>query len=211
MTRLTNIRILDILYKAISAWPHFYEGITELFSLLQWEKWQNRVFEDLSGKKVLEIGVGPGKLLIRMAKKGYSVIGTELKPGMADEAKKRAKKAGFEIDILTQPVYKLPFKNEIFDSIVLTFILAEIEDLDRAIAEMKRVLKKNGKVIVIAGGMPQDKNLVARILFKSVEAHTTLRLERDNVAYFVRHGFSVTREDFGPFNIVNKIVAVKTN
>ncbi len=207
--RLPNIRILDLFYRAVSAWPHFYEGITELFSLWQWDKWQNRVFEDLSGKKVLEIGVGPGKLLIRMAKKEYIVTGIELKPGMADDARRRAKKAGFEIDILTQPVYKLPFKNEIFDSIVLTFVLAEIEDLDRAISEMKRVLKKGGKVIVVAGGMPQDKNLVAKFLFRLVQGHTTLRLERDNVAYFTKHGFGVNREDFGPFNIINKLVAVK--
>lgn len=209
MTRLSKIRIVDFFYRAISAWPRFYEGITELFSLGQWEKWQNRVFEDLSGKKILEIGVGPGKLLARMAKKGLSVTGIELKPGMADEAKRKAKSTGFDVDILTQPVYRLPFKNDVFDCIVLTFILAEIVNLDTAILEMRRILKKGGKVIVIAGGMPQDKNLVARFLFQLVRSHTTLRLERDNVAYFSKYGFAVKRDDFGPFNIVNKIVAVK--
>lgn len=209
MTRLSKIRIIDLFYRAVSAWPRFYEGITELFSLGQWEKWQNRVFEDLSGKKILEIGVGPGKLLTRMAKKGFTVTGIELKPGMADEARRKAKSTGFDIDILTQPVYSLPFKDEVFDCIVLTFIMAEIADLDRAIAEMKRVLKKGGKVIVIAGGMPQDKNLVARLLFRLIRGQTTLKLERDNVAYFNKHGFQTTREDFGPFNVINKIVAVK--
>lgn len=207
--RLSKVKIFDFFYRTISAWPRFYEGVTELFSFGQWEKWQNRVFEDLYGKKVLEIGMGPGKLAVRMAKKGFTVTGIELKPGMADDAKKRAKAAGFDIDILTQPVYKLPFKNEVFDCIVLTFVLAEIDDLDRAILEMRRVLKKGGKVIVIAGGMPQDKNTVAKLLFRMVSYHTTLRLERDNIVYFAKHGFRATREDFGPFNIINKLVAVK--
>ncbi len=209
MTRLSKIRIVDLFYRAVSAWPRFYEGITELFSLGQWETWQNRVFEDLSGKKILEIGVGPGKLLTRMAKKGFTVTGIELKPGMADEAKRKAKSAGFDVDILTQTPYRLPFKDDVFDCIVLTFILAEISNLDGAILEMKRILKKDGKVIVIAGGVPQDNNLVAGILFKMIRSHTTLRLERNNASYFSKYGFLVKRDDFGPFNIVNKIVAVK--
>lgn len=207
--RLSNFRLVDLFYRFINAWPRFYEGITELFSLGQWERWQNRVFEDLSGKRILELGVGPGKLLIRMAKKGYVVTGIELRDGMADDARRRTKKAGLDVDILDQSVYKLPFKNEVFDCIVLAFVLAEIVDLDRAISEMKRVLKKKGKVIIIAGGMPQDKNWVARFLFQLVRGQTTLKLERDNVAYFAKHGFKTTREDFGPFNIVNKVVAVK--
>ncbi|MBI5452486.1 class I SAM-dependent methyltransferase, partial [Candidatus Gottesmanbacteria bacterium] len=206
--RLPKIHLFDLFYRAYHAWPRFYEGLTELLSVGQWERWQDRVFEDLSGKKILEIGVGPGKLLLRIAKKGYVVTGIELRRGMADEARRRVKKGGFDVDILHQSVYHLPFKDEIFDCIVLTFVLAEIIDLDRAIAEMKRVLKKNGKIVIIAGGMPQDKNLVAQILFRLIGTQTTLKLERDNKAHFERHGFLVQRVDFGPFNIVNKIVAV---
>lgn len=208
--RLPKIHLFDLFYRAYHAWPRFYEGLTELLSVGQWERWQDRVFEDLSGKKILEIGVGPGKLLLRIAKKGYVVTGIELRRGMADEARRRVKKGGFDVDILHQSVYHLPFKDEIFDCIVLTFVLAEIIDLDRAIAEMKRVLKKSGKIVIIAGGMPQDKNLVAQILFRLIGTQTTLKLERDNKAHFERHGFLVQRVDFGPFNIVNKIVAVKS-
>ena len=209
MTRLSNFRLIDLFYHAIEAWPRFYEGIIGLFSFGQWEKWQNRVFEDLSGKKILEIGVGPGKLLARMAKKGFSVTGIELKPGMADEARRKVKSTGFDVDILTQQIHKLPFKNDVFDCIVLTFILAEIVNLDAAILEMRRILKKGGKVIVIAGGVPQDNNLVAGILFSLIRSQTVLHLERNNVSYFSKYGFAVKRDDFGPFNTVNKIVAVK--
>jgi len=207
--RLPKTRLFDIIYRAYIAWPQFYSGISQLFSVGQWEKWQDRVFGDLTGKRVLEIGVGPGKLLVRMAKKGFTVTGTELRSGMAYEARRRVRDAGRDIDIIHTSPYKLPFKDETFDAIVMTFILAEIAELDKAISEWKRVLKKGGKVIVVAGGMPQDKNLIAKILFKFVEPHTTLRLERDNTSYFRKHGFEVSRVDYGPFNIINKIVAVK--
>lgn len=204
-----RLKIFDFFYRLNQDWPLLYTGITQLFSFGQWEMWQNRVFEDLSGKKILEIGVGPGKLLLRMAKKGYSVTGIEFKKGMAYEARRRVKASGHEIDILNQSVYHMPFKDEVFDCIVMTFVLAEIHDLDRAITEMKRVLKTGGKIIVIAGGVPQDRNVYAELLFKLVGLQSDLKLHRDNRKYFEKHGFSVTRTDFGPFNVVSKLVAWK--
>jgi ubiquinone/menaquinone biosynthesis C-methylase UbiE len=207
--RLPKTKLFDLLYRAYHGWPRFYDSLTQLLSIGQWEKWENRLFEDLTGKRILEIGCSAGGLLLRMAKKGYKVTGIEMKSGMAYEARRRIKKSGFEIDILTQSVYHLPFKDETFDCIVMTFVLAEIDQLDKAISEWKRILKKGGKIIVIAGGLPQDNNLVAKILFKIIEPHTSLRMERDNKAHFANQGFAVTRTDYGPFNIVNKLVAVK--
>lgn len=209
MRLFSKVKLVDFIYSTYHAWPKFYHNIAQLISIGQWEKWQNRVFEDLSGKKILEIGVGSGSLFIRMAKKGYIMTGIELRHNMAYEARRKIKKAGFDIDILHQSVYKMPFRDETFDCIVMTFVLAEIADLDRAIEEMKRVLKKGGKIIIIAGGMPQDRNPIAKFLFGLVRYQTTLRLERNNKAYFEKHGFLVSREDFGPFNIINKLVAVK--
>lgn len=207
--RLNRIKLFDLFYRAYHAFPLFYEGLTQLLSIGQWEKWQERVFSDLTGQSILEIGVGPGHLLLRMAKKGYSVTGIELRKGMAYEARRRAKLAGYDIDILHQSVYHLPFKDSAFDSVVMTFVLAEIADIHKAIEEMERVLKKQGKIIVIAGGIPKDRNLIAQTLFKIIGIQTSLKLDRDNEKYFEEHGFVTKREDFGPFNIVHKIVAIK--
>jgi ubiquinone/menaquinone biosynthesis C-methylase UbiE len=204
-----KFRIFDFFYRGYHAFPSVYNGISQLFSFGQWEKWQDRVFEDLVGKKILEIGVGPGNLLLRMAKKGFIVTGIELRKGMAYEARKKVKVAGYEIDILEQSVYHMPFKESSFDCIVMTFVLAEILQLEKALFEMKRVLKKEGRIIVIAGGMPQDRNMMAQFLFSLVRPVTTLKLERDNKRMFEEVGFFVTRTDFGPFNIVHKIIAVK--
>ena len=207
--RLSKIKLFDFFYKAYHAWPLIYSNLTQLLSFGQWEQWQSKVFEDISGHKILEIGVGPGKLLLKLVQKGYDITGIELRRGMAFEARRRLKRAGYLSQILQQNIEKLPFDNEIFDCIVLTFVLAEITHLEKAILEMKRVLKKNGKVIIIAGGIPQDNNLIARILFRIVSPHTTLHLQRNNMQYFQSAGFEARRIDFGPFNIVNKIVAVK--
>jgi ubiquinone/menaquinone biosynthesis C-methylase UbiE len=207
--RLPQIKIFDFFYRLNREWPIIYNGVTQLLSGGQWEKWQNSVFDDITGTKILEIGVGPGRLLIRMSKKGYKVTGIEIQKGMAFEARKNIKQAGLDVDILQQSVYNLPFKDNEFDCIVMTFVLAEIDHLDKAISEMKRLLKRGGKIIIVAGGMPRDRNIYARFLFRLIRSQTTLKLERDNISHLMHYGFKVSRKDFGPFNMINKIVAIK--
>lgn len=202
-------KFLDPLYRLYSSWPWFYKNLCELLSVGQWEKWQNKIFDDISGKKILEIGVGPGQLLIRMVKKGYKPTGIEISPHMAHEARTTVKKAGLDIDIIHASVYKMPFEDSSFDSIVMTFVMGEIDDLVKAIREMKRVLKKGGRIVSISGGFPQDNNKIAKAILYIANNQTSLKLNRNNVELLENQGFNVKRTDFGPFNIIHKIVAVK--
>jgi len=202
-------RLFDFLYEKILSSTHFYHSFMQLSSVGQWERWEDKVFEDLTGKRVLEVGVGPGKLLLRMAKKGYDVSGIEILPNMALEARKLMRYSGYPYDIRLESVNHMSFKDEEFNCIVMTFVISEIQDLDGAIAEMKRVLKKGGKIIAISATMPQDNNLAARIILKMIGSQSTHQFERKNEEYFEKHGFKTIRRDFGPFRLINKIVAVK--
>jgi len=202
-------RLFDFLYEKMLSSARLYHSLVQLSSVGQWEKWEDKVFEDLSGKRVLEVGVGPGRLLLRMAKKGYDVSGIEILPNMATEARRLMKYSGYPFDIRLESVHRMSFKDEEFDCIVMTFVISEIQDLDGAIVEMKRVLKKGGKIIAISATMPQDNNLVARIILKLIGSQSTHQFERKNEEYFKKHGFKTIRRDFGPFRLINKIVAVK--
>lgn len=197
--------IVRILYSI----PRFYEWMTQLISLWNWEKWQNRVFEDITGKKVLEIGVGPGKLYLNMLKKGYEVSGVEIRKDIAYRARRRIKKAGFMPKINLASVLSLPYPDNTFDDVVMTFVLSEIKNIDKAIAEIKRVLKKNGKFVSVNIGYPEDKNFFAETILNIINKSEDFYLERDYVSRLKSNGFEVKRVDFGPFNLVNKMVAVK--
>lgn len=198
-----------IIAKILYAIPRVYEWSTGFITLWNWDKWQNKVFEDLTGKKILEIGVGPGRLHLNMLKRGFEVSGVEIRKGMADRARARITKAGYKPNIHLASVYTLPFPDNTFDCIVMTFVLGEVKELNRAIVEMKRVLKVGGKVIAISINYPQDNNIIARFILDIINRSEDFNLEKDFHLYFEKQRFVVKRHDFGPFNIVNKLVSIK--
>ncbi len=202
-------KIFDYIYQLIFKWQATYHAFSQLLSGGNWEKWQNKVFENLSGKKILEIGPGPGKLLLRMAKKGYDVYAVELHHGMALEAEQRLARAGYQVEIHHESIEKTTFSDNMFDSVVSTFVFSEIESLDTTISEIKRVLKPGGKAIIISGSIPIDRNIIARTFYTFLNLGTLRPFTRDNAEYFRKYGFKTTRYDFGPFSILNKVVAIK--
>lgn len=100
------------------------------------------------GQKVLEIGPGPGRLLIPAAKRvlpGGEVIGLDIQPGMLVRLNARAARAGISnltavLGDATQP----HFPPESFDMIFLVTVLGEIPDREAALRQCHSALKPGG-------------------------------------------------------------------
>jgi ubiquinone/menaquinone biosynthesis C-methylase UbiE len=97
---------------------------------------------------VLEVAVGTG-LNLPLYRDDARVTGIELSSAMLDIAEQRAKNLGREFDLQIGDAHHLPFDENSFDSVVCTFSLCNIPDVDQAVSEMKRVLKPGGKLILV--------------------------------------------------------------
>lgn len=97
---------------------------------------------------VLEVAVGTGLNLPNYAPE-TRVTAIELSPAMLEIAHQRARDLGRDFDLREGDAHNLAFEDGSFDSVVCTFSLCNIPDIDRAVGEMKRVLKPEGKLILV--------------------------------------------------------------
>jgi 2-polyprenyl-6-hydroxyphenyl methylase/3-demethylubiquinone-9 3-methyltransferase len=94
--------------------------------------------------KVLDIGCGGGLACEFLAKRGANVSGIDLSFNSIKTAQEHAKKSNLQIDYQCGVAENLPYGESTFDVIVCFDVLEHVEDWEKVISEIYRVLNKNG-------------------------------------------------------------------
>lgn len=114
----------------------------------------------LAHGNVLEIGVGTGfNLPIYDGTKVTKLTAIEPSEDTWKKCKVDLKKLSFDFEFMLASAEELPFEDNSFDSIVITYALCTIPDADKALKEMKRVLKSTGIFLFCEHGMAPDKGV----------------------------------------------------
>lgn len=99
--------------------------------------------------KVLDIGIGNGKNLKQLAKMiNIKQYGTDIKE-WGPYSNKKQKKFNFPFKYIQLDPYKIPYKSNYFDCIILSLVLHHVDIIDNVLNECYRLLKKNGIVVII--------------------------------------------------------------
>lgn len=105
----------------------------------------------------LEVGIGTGLNLSHYAA-DVELVGLDPDPAMLAGARRRAAELGHPATLIEGDAMGLPFPDDSFDTVVSTFVLCGVPDDRAAIAEMYRVLKPGGRLLladhVIGGPAP---------------------------------------------------------
>jgi ubiquinone/menaquinone biosynthesis C-methylase UbiE len=141
---------------------------------------------DLSGVKagdrVLDVGCGTGDQVFHYEQKGAIADGVDQNPNMIELAERNRKRQGFKHSTFRiASATELPFPDGYFDGASISLALHEMErdERNRAVSEMKRVVKKKGTLIFIDFHVPLPKNSIG-YLIKAME----FIAGRDNHKYF---------------------------
>lgn len=108
-------------------------------------------------RKVLEVGSGPGEFAERLhTRLGADVVAVDISPVMVELALQRGVRAQ------VGDVQQLPFEDGMFDCAFAGWMLYHVPDLERAVAELARVLAPGGRLVATTFGedMPELWNLV---------------------------------------------------
>lgn len=138
-----------------------YDFLNHFLSLGIDKIWRRKAVKILSKTKpseILDIATGTGDFAISLSKiKPKKIIGIDISKGMIDIGKKKlkSKKLDSFIDFMIADSEKIPFENNSFDAITVAFGVRNFENLQIGLAEMFRVLRPNGKTIILEFSKPK--------------------------------------------------------
>ncbi|WP_406831727.1 class I SAM-dependent methyltransferase [Pedococcus sp. KACC 23699] len=136
--------------------PEHYDAFAEAYARANenglFNRWYARpavldLLGDVAGRRILDAGCGSGPLLKDLSERGATVSGFDASQAMIGLARARlGEEAELNVADLTRP---LPYGAEEFDDAVAVLVLHYLEDWSRPLAELRRVLKPGGRLVVV--------------------------------------------------------------
>ncbi len=124
-----------------------YDITNDLLSFGQSRLWRGvvrKAVEPRAGQSILDLAAGTGSSTAAFAGEGIRLVAGDFSEGMLAEGRKRHP----EIEFVFADATKLPFGNEEFDATTISFGLRNVVDVKAALAQMYRVTKPGGRIVV---------------------------------------------------------------
>lgn len=136
-----------------------YDVINDWQSLGLHRHWK-RVLIDMAtihtGERALDVCCGTGDLAMRLERAGAQVTGMDFSGEMLAVAKRRSEKIGAGVHWMEGDAMHLPFADESFDVVTVGYGLRNLSSWEAGLAEMWRVAKPGGRLLVLDFGKPEN-------------------------------------------------------
>ena len=152
-----------------------------------------------AGDSILEVGCGTGTLTLaakRQAGPSGKAFGIDVIPGMIELSRRKASQANEQVTFQLGSIDDIPFSENQFDVVMCSFMIFHMSENTRhkGIAEIYRVLKPNGRLLVLDLALPAQplQKAIAQLLLGGMLEHDL----RDLLPLMEATGFS--DGEFGP-------------
>ncbi len=171
-----------------------------------WKKWLLSVMPYIKGKILLEVSFGPGFLLSQFPNE-IEINGLDYNTTMVTRAIAKMKKMEKRVDLKQGNVEHMPYNDEVFDTIINTMAFSGYPDGDKALKEMLRVLKPDGRLLILDYDYPQDYNIFGYLIVKLIEKSGDVIRDIGNI--IDKQGVIYKRRIIGGFGSVQLFVITK--
>jgi len=138
-----------------------YDLANDVLSLGTHRRWRKKAVKlarAAPGNTVLDCATGTGDLALAFKRavgpQGH-VIGTDFCADMLNLAPAKAKKAGLEVHFEVADAMALPYPDASFDIVSISFGIRNVDNPQRCLLEMARVLKHGGRALIVEFGQPK--------------------------------------------------------
>ena len=124
-----------------------YDKANDLLSFGSARIWRKKVAKLVNsqpGQTILDLAAGTGSSSIVFLREGVKVVAADFSNGMLEEGRKRHP----ELEFVFADAAALPFADREFDTVTISFGIRNVEKTEVALAEMFRVLKPGGKLVI---------------------------------------------------------------
>ena len=148
-----------------------YDFMNDLMTLRNHSKWKKEIAEIAiasSPKRILDIATGTGDIAINLSKiNGSKIDGVDISDNMLKVARKKIKELKINnINFKTCEAENLVFEDNHFDIISIGYGVRNFSNLEKGLNESYRVLKKDGKLIILETSVPE--NPIIKFLYKLI-------------------------------------------
>jgi len=160
-----------------------------------YSKWRKKYFSNLIGK-VLDVGIGTGKN-IDYYNNEAEVTGIDFSKKMLEKAKRKFKKSGRKnISLKLMDVENLKFRDNSFDYVITSSVFCSVPNPIEGLKEIKRVLKPNGKLIMVEHVLSKNKIIAffENLFNPMVKFLTGVNINRNTRQNIEKSGMVVKKE-----------------
>lgn len=139
---------------------HKYDFLNHFLSFgidFYWRSKAIRILKKSQPKIILDVATGTADFAIEALKcDPDKIIGVDISPGMLELGKKKLKERNLEekIELQIADSESLPFSDNNFDAVIVSFGVRNFENLEQGLSEIRRVTKTGGKALVMEFSSP---------------------------------------------------------
>ena len=168
-----------------------------------WKTWLRQALPFIQGRRVLEVSFGTGYLLTQYASR-FETHGIDYNARMVAIARRNLAKRGMNADLREGNVEALPYEDEYFDTVTNTMALSGYPDGQRAMSQMRRVLRPGGRLVLIDVNYPTDRNWLGMRLTRCWQQFGDIL--RDVGGLLEEHGFDYQDTEIGGFGSIHMYI-----
>jgi len=135
-----------------------YDRTNTVLSLGQDKLWRivtTRAVAPKAGQRILDLAAGTGASSVSLARSGAEVVAGDFSPGMIAEGRRRHGDVA-NLSFVEADATALPFDDNAFDAVTISFGLRNVNDPKKALGEMLRVTAPGGRLVICEFSHPQN-------------------------------------------------------